>query len=51
MDISALVTAITPHMMATLESMRAGQPAKELDKDEINAELARLPDKPDENLR
>jgi hypothetical protein len=31
--------------------MRAGQPALEWDKDEINTELAQLPDKPDEHLR
>lgn len=39
-----------PRMTKMFEAMRAGQPAKELDKDELNAELARLPDKPDENL-
>ncbi len=51
MDISALVETLEPHIMKTLKAMRAGEPAKELDNDELNAELARLPDKPDENLR
>lgn len=40
-----------PRMMKSFEAMRAGEPAKEFDKDELNAELARLPDKPDEQLR
>jgi len=43
-----------PHITKTFEMLkarRAGQPAKELSKDDINAELARLPDKPNENLR
>jgi len=51
MDISALVGVLMPLMTKRLEAMRAGEPAMELDKDEINAQLARLPDKPDENLR
>lgn len=51
MDVSALLGVIMPHAAKTLEAMRAGEPTKELDKDELNAELARLPDKPDENLR
>lgn len=51
MDINALVGVIMPRMTQMFEAMRAGEPSKELDKDEINTELARLPDKPDENLR
>lgn len=51
MDINALVSTIMPHTLKTFEAMRSGQPAPELDKDEINAELARLPHGPDENLR
>jgi hypothetical protein len=51
MDIEAVVTALTPHMNKMREAMRAGQPTPELNTDEINAALARLPDKPDENLR
>lgn len=51
MDINALVGVMMPRMMKSFEAMRAGEPAKEFDKDELNAELARLPDKPDEQLR
>jgi hypothetical protein len=51
MDVSALVEVIMPHTMKLFEAMRQGQPTQELDKDELNAELARLPDKPDEDLR
>jgi hypothetical protein len=51
MDIAALAKTMAPHLMEMFKAMREGRPAKELDKDEINAELARLPDKPDEDLR
>jgi hypothetical protein len=51
MDIRALLRVSMPRMMKAVEAMRAGEPPPEWNKDEINAELARLPDKPDENLR
>ncbi|MCZ6718844.1 MAG: hypothetical protein O6944_06820 [Gammaproteobacteria bacterium] len=51
MDISALANMLMPQVMANFEAMLAGEPAIEPDKDEINAELARLPDNPDEKLR
>jgi hypothetical protein len=51
MDVQAVISAMMPHVNRTFEAMRTGQPPSELDKDEINAELARLPDKPDEDLR
>jgi hypothetical protein len=51
MDLQALLSVEMPRITKMFEAMRAGQPAKELSKDEINAELARLLDKPDENLR
>lgn len=51
MDVNAIVRVLMPHTTKRVERRRAGEPAQELDKDEINAELARLPDKPDENLR
>jgi hypothetical protein len=51
MDLSALIEVMTPHFKKQLENRLAGQPTEDLDKDEINAELARLPDKPDEELR
>lgn len=51
-DIKAL--AALPHVADLFERFEAklsGRPAKEPNEDEINAELARLPNKPDENLR
>lgn len=51
MDISALIQIMMPHFMKSMDSAFSGGPAIELDKDEINADLARLPDKPDETLR
>jgi hypothetical protein len=57
MDVHALnevmMPLMTKHLSEMLEAQRSGQAAKEmeLDKDKLNAELARLPDKPDENLR
>jgi hypothetical protein len=51
MDVRALLTVMMPHYVRTMEELMAGQPATELDKDQINAELAHLPDKPDEKLR
>ena len=51
MDVRALLDFMTPRWMKQFEAMRAGQPALEWDKDEINTELAQLPDKPDEHLR
>lgn len=51
MDVSGLVEVMMPRTMKMFEAMREGRPAPEWDKDEINAELARLPDKPDEDLR
>jgi hypothetical protein len=49
-DVKALLAMETPHMIKMFEARRGGQPPKEPNKDEINARLARLPDKPDENL-
>ncbi|MBI5060069.1 hypothetical protein HZB60_09865 [candidate division KSB1 bacterium] len=51
MNVSTLAKVMMPRTMKMFEAMRGGEPAKDLDKDEINAELARLPDKPDETLR
>jgi hypothetical protein len=50
-DLRALFDFLTPRVMKQFEAMRTGQPPLELDTDEMNAELARLPDKPDEDLR
>src|SRR5208337_2302050 len=51
MDIQAIENVLIPHMLKRLEVKRTGQPAPDPNWDEINAELARLPDKPDESLR
>jgi hypothetical protein len=51
MDVQALLKVEMPRFNKRLETMLAGEPPVEENKDEINAELARLPDKPDENLR
>lgn len=51
MDVRALIEVVRPHMARTLDALRAGQPVAEPDKEQINADLARLPDKPDETLR
>jgi hypothetical protein len=51
MDIEALAGVMLPRITKMFEAIQEGKPAKDLDKDELNVELARLPDKPDENLR
>lgn len=51
LDLQAHGSVLRRQAAKMLEAMIAGEPAKELNKDELNAELARLPDKPDENLR
>jgi hypothetical protein len=51
MDIDALIAVLSPHLNKMRDALLVGEPAKELDKHGLNAELARLPDKPDENLR
>jgi len=48
-DLSALVEVMMPHFQGQLRETGAGRQG-ELDKDKINAELARLPEKPDEDL-
>ena len=49
-DISALLRVIMPQMMEQMLAFRDGKPL-EIDKDKMNAELAKLPDTPDERLR
>jgi hypothetical protein len=51
LDVTALIGATMPMMMEHLQAMLQKEAAKQLDKDAINALLARLPDKPDERLR
>lgn len=50
MDIQALIQATMPFMMAQMSSLKEGGGAPELDREGINAVLAKLPDKPDETL-
>lgn len=47
-DITALVGVV---MTRVLEARRAGRPFQDFPADEVNADLATLPDKPDEDLR
>jgi hypothetical protein len=51
MDVNALIEVMMPRTMEMFEAMREGRPAPKWDTDDINAKLARLPDKPDEKLR
>jgi hypothetical protein len=49
---SVMWRVMMPQMIENLEATQAGRPAKELNAtDEINTELAHLPETPDENLR
>ena len=48
MDVTAICSVLMKH--SPLEAMLADQPTEAPDENELNAELARLPDKPDENL-
>jgi hypothetical protein len=50
-DVNALVDLAMPNVIKMFEAMRAGESPVEENKDEINARLARVPDKPDESLR
>jgi hypothetical protein len=50
MDIGAIIGVLMPRFMNMLKGMEAGEPPHVLDRDELNAELAKLPDEPDENL-
>jgi hypothetical protein len=51
MDIRAVVSVVMKHFMATFPAMMKGQQPAEPDLNQINADLARIPDKPDEDLR
>ena len=51
MDIQSLVHAIMPRMLEQMAAIRDGRPQKEIDTAALNAELAKLPDKPDEDLK
>lgn len=51
MDIRALGGVIMSDLTKRLNGVRAGEPPRQMDEEEFKAKLARLPDKPDENLR
>jgi hypothetical protein len=51
LDVRALSDLMMPRAIKRSKAMQAGQPFNEPTLDELNAELACLPDKPDENLR
>jgi hypothetical protein len=51
MDVRALVDVMMPHMFAQMSALRAGGPTAELDVNQLNADLAKLPEHPDEDLK
>ena len=51
MDVQALVQTMMPHMMAHLDALQTGGSGSELDVAKLNADLAKLPELPDENLK
>lgn len=51
MDLESIVGVIAPHVTKMFEALRAGRPTKELNQEEIDKEVARLPNEPDEKLR
>ncbi|MFN7977667.1 MAG: hypothetical protein U0P30_05985 [Vicinamibacterales bacterium] len=50
LDVQALVRAMLPHLMAHFESVKGGA-ASQLNAENINADLAKLPERPDEDLQ
>jgi hypothetical protein len=50
-DLNKIIEVIMPRTLAMFDTLRAGGEPEEFDKDEINAELAKLPNEPDEQLR
>lgn len=50
-DVQALVQALMPHTMEQMSALLTGRPGVELDAEKLNAELAMLPEHPDENLK
>ena len=51
MDMKAVSSAILPHSRREFRAMRQGKAPDPTMNEQINAELAKLPDKPDERLR
>jgi len=50
-DVQAVIGVSLPYFEEMFEAARRGDTTKEVDRDKMNADLARLPDKPDEDLR
>ena len=50
LDVHALIGVMYPHMLKSFEGIGTDSPPKEIDEDALNAELARLPDTPNEDL-
>jgi hypothetical protein len=50
MDIAALVGVLMPHVLEVMDEMTEGKPAADIDVDQLNEELSRLPDEPNEEL-
>jgi len=50
-DVEALIGVVGPRMFDQLKEMLAGRPAPDINREGLDEELSRLPDKPDENLR
>lgn len=51
MDVCAIANMLMPNIFERSRAILDGQSTKDITLNEINSELARLPDKPDENLR
>jgi hypothetical protein len=51
MDIDALAGVMMPLVLEMFQRLNAGEPQADLNVDELNAGLARLPETPDEDLR
>jgi hypothetical protein len=51
-DLQALIGVVLSHFgPSMLDALRTGEQPKEVDRDKVNAELAKLPSTPDEDLR
>ena len=51
MDLRAIIETAMPHMLRHLDNLRAGDASAPMDGNAINADLSRLPETPDEQLR
>lgn len=50
-DMAALQTAFNPYMDRVMKAMRNREPLPDMDKDEMDREFAKIPERPDEKLR